>query len=214
MKNEEDIEREIDAEFSSDDYEQDESIREEPSNSGNGEIQHVDVELNLMNSGMKNLTKIDEGFQNDLDREWDIFDKITDYRNYRNVKRFKGDLIKLSGEYRIKYMDNILNGRLEAVQERLDAGLTMVKSHYREKVASHLLAKMEELSLKVHQHMRNFFNEQIRRYRFAETLKGTPSYENYYNSLTEFEIRYLNFNNKLLINFENSIENIVKKYKS
>lgn len=174
----------------------------------------IKSEMTNMEVSVEGINNIDENFQKAIDKNWTTAEKIKDFKTYLQVQRLKRNLIDVSGEYRVKYIDNILRARLEGVQEMLDAGITMVKSHYREQVARFLLDKFQSLNEDVNVRKRNFFKAHQANYNFAETLRETPSYQRYYKTLEEDEVRFINFLNKLLINFENSIENIVKKYKS
>lgn len=171
-------------------------------------------EMTNMDTSVQGINHIDEDFQNAIDKNWTTAEKIKNFKTYMQVQRLKRDLIGVSGEYRLKFIDDILKARLEGVQEMLDAGITMVKSHYREQVARFLLDKFQSLSEEVNTRKRNFFKTHQLNYDFAETLRGTPSYPRYYSTLEDDEIRFVNFINKLLINFENSLESIDKKYKS
>ena len=174
----------------------------------------IQNEMENMEISVEGINNIDENFQKAVTKKWTTAEKIKDFKTYMQVQRLKRDLIHVSGEYRVKYIDNILKARLEGVQEMLDAGITMVKSHYREQVARFLLEKFQSLNEDVNVRKRYFFKTHQANYSFAETLKGTPSYQRYYDTLEDDEVRFINFLNKLLLNFENSIESIVKKYKS
>ncbi len=180
----------------------------------NDSTDSIKNEMTNMDTSVQGINNIDEDFQNAIDKNWTTTEKIKNFKTYMQVQRLKRDLIDVSGEYRLKFIDNILKARLEGVQEMLDAGITMVKSHYREQVARFLLDKFQSLNEEVNARKRNFFKTHQLNYDFAETLKETPSYQRYYNTLEDDEVRFINFLNKLLVNFENSIENIVKKYKS
>lgn len=216
MKTEDEIKKELEAEINND---PDTEVFSDEFNQGlkplsNGSTDCIQNEMTNMEIGVDGINTIDENFQKAINKRWTLSDKITDFKTYGQVQRLKRDLINTSGEYRLKYMDNILKARLEGVQEMLDAGLTMVKSHYRDQVTRFLLEKFLSVQRDVDVRKKEFFQNHMPNYKFAETLQGLPSYKRYFKTLEEDEIRFLNFVDKLLLNFENSIENISKKYKS
>jgi len=117
----------------------------------------IQNEMENMEISVEGINNIDENFQKAVTKKWTTAEKIKDFKTYMQVQRLKRDLIHVSGEYRVKYIDNILKARLEGVQEMLDAGITMVKSHYREQVARFLLEKFQSLNEDVNVRKRYFF---------------------------------------------------------
>ncbi|MBL0053073.1 MAG: hypothetical protein IPP29_16980 [Bacteroidetes bacterium] len=77
---------------------------------------------------------------------------------FDQVQQVRGELFKTTADYRLKFYKTILDTRLEALHEKCSAGVSMIKGHYRQKVSSFLMAKMEELTVEVKDRQINFWN--------------------------------------------------------
>lgn len=161
----------------------------------------------------KSNTEIDRFYQKNFDKKWGLIAKLTNKTMYKQVQEVKQELIQESGKMRLNFYKTLLDSRLEALREKCNAGLKCIKSYYRQQVASFMMAKMEELSFEVKDRQISFMEMMKEKYTYGETLDKYPSMQQrYMNNVFIEEERYLRFLDKLLVNFENIVDEEIKKY--
>jgi hypothetical protein len=170
-------------------------------------------ETKNLDSLAQNNQQIDKFYQDELDKKRGVWDKLTNRKMYDQVQQVKGELFKTSAHYRLAFYKTLLDARLEALYEKCSAGTSMVKAHFRQKVASFLMSKMEELSVEVKDRQISFLEMMKGKYQYAETLTSFPSMQQRYTtSIFDEEGRYLKFLDSLLIRFESIVDEQMKKY--
>ena len=170
-------------------------------------------ETKNLDSLAQNNQQIDKFYQDELDKKRGVWDKLTNRKMYDQVQQVKGELFKTSAHYRLAFYKTLLDARLEALYEKCSAGTSMIKAHFRQKVASFLMSKMEELSVEVKDRQISFLEMMKGKYQYAETLKNFPSMQQRYTtSIFDEEGRYLKFLDSLLIRFESIVDEQMKKY--
>ena len=169
------------------------------------------------NKGLQSISKsnqdIDVYYQKLVEKKWILMDKIINRNLYKQVQGVKRELFKTSAVYRKKFYQTILNTRVEALHERCDASLKMIKSEYRAKVSSFIMAKMEQLTSEVLDRQITFFEMMKKKHAYAQTLESHPSMKNHYlESIYSEEERYLKFLDSNLSKFESIINEQINKY--
>lgn len=157
--------------------------------------------------------KIDENYQKDLDREWTLPERIFNRSGYKVVVAHRKELFNASAEYKIKFYRTVLDGRLEALTEKTNTGLTMIKAHYRQHAASFMMTKMYDLAREVKIRQDEFLEMMKEKHDKVHTLQNYPDLKNQYakSILLEGE-RYMNFLDRLVLRFENIIDEQLQKY--
>ncbi|HED05949.1 MAG TPA: hypothetical protein ENI61_04620 [Ignavibacteria bacterium] len=173
--------------------------------------------VTTQNKGLQSISKsnqdIDIYYQKLVEKKWILMDKIINRNLYKQVQSIKKDLFKTSAVYRKKFYQIILNARVEALQEKCDASVMMIKSEYRAKVSSFIMAKMEQLNSEVLDRQITFFEMMKKKYAYAKTLESRPSTKNHYLEIIYTdEERYLKFLDANLTKFESIINEQRKKY--
>lgn len=172
----------------------------------------VNQETKKLDEMAQNNQEIDRFYQDQVNKDWSTWDKVTNRPMYKEVQRLKFDLVKSSAKYRLGFYTTLLDARLEALNEKCDAGLKMIKGHYRQKVSSLLMAKMEEITMEVKDRQINFLDMMKGKYAYAESLGDYPSMKKrYMESIFEEETRYLKFLDGLLLRFESIVDEQLKK---
>jgi hypothetical protein len=175
-------------------------------------VQPVNQEMKRLDEMAKNNQEIDLFYQQQMDKGWSLWDKLANRSMYQQVQQLKSNLLKTSAKYRLGFYKTLLDARLEALNERCDAGLKMIKGHYRLKVSTFLMAKMEELTLEVKDRQINFLEMMKSKYAYAETLDAYPSMkQRYIESIFQEESRYLKFLDSLLLRFESIVDEQLSK---
>lgn len=176
-------------------------------------VKPVVQETKNLDSLAQNNQQIDKFYQEQLDKKWGMWDKISNRKMYDQVQQVKSELFKTSAHYRLAFYKTLLDARLEALYEKCSAGTSMIKAHFRQKVASFLMTKMEELSMEVKDRQISFLEMMKGKYEYAETLTGYPSMQQRYSSgIFDEEGRYLRFLDSLLIKFESIVDEQMRKY--
>ena len=174
-------------------------------------INKTDEKMSAME---KNQIEIDRHYQKQLDKKWTLLEQLSQRGLYKLVKENRQELFNASAEYRIKFYRTILDGRLEALAEKTNAGLMMIKAEYRHQVAVFMMSKLKELAFEVKNRQREFLEMMMEKYDYTQTLESYPLLKNQYvNSIINEGERYMNFLDRLIIRFENIIDEQLKKYK-
>lgn len=162
---------------------------------------------------VKNQEDIDQLYQVNMDKQWSMLDKWGNRSMYNHVQEVKQELFKTSAQYRLSFYKTMLDTRLEYLNEKCNAGLKMVKGHYRQQVSSFLMSKMEQLSYEVRDRQFAFITMMKEKYTFAETLTAYPSMQQHYiKSIFNEEEKYLKFLDGLLDKFQSIVDEELRKY--
>lgn len=173
----------------------------------------IKQEANELDHIEQNNKEVDRVYQTQIDKRWLWWEKLTNRSMYDQVVMIKSELVKQSGHYRLAFYRTILDSRLEALNEKCNAGLKMIKAHYRKEVASFLMAKMEEISIEVRDRQFNFLEMMKGKYEYAQSIQNYPSmYERYMEQIFIEEGRYLAFLDSQLIKFESIVSEEIRKY--
>lgn len=161
----------------------------------------------------KNQEEIDEHYQRTMDKDWGFVERITNRSMYNEVQKAKAELFNTSAKYRLAFYKTILDTRLENLNEHCNAGLKMVKGHYRQQVSTFLMSKMEQLSFEVRDRQISFLEMMKGKYQYAETLGSYPTMQQrYQNSIFSEEEKYLRFLDGLLDKFQSIVDEELRKY--
>ena len=111
--------------------------------------QPVKQETKELDALSKNQEAINRLYEVNLDKQWSMVDKWKNHAMYNQVQEVKQELFKTSAHYRLAFYKTMLDTRLEYLNEKCNAGVKMIKGHYRQQVSSFLMSKMEQLSYEV-----------------------------------------------------------------
>lgn len=132
-------------------------------------------------------------------------DKLLNEMQKNEVKEsmsFRLNLYKLSSQY-----------RLDSVRELYNSRLMVLKSHYREQVASFMMSKLQELNIQVESRQYTFIEMIKNKYSYLATLNDYPAMGKRYEVQIEREQdRFFSFLEQLLIKYEAIINEELKKF--
>jgi hypothetical protein len=175
--------------------------------------QPVKQETRGLDSLAKNQEEIDRFYQGNIDKNWTLLQKWTNRSMYNHVQEVKKELFKTSAHYRLAFYKTMLDTRLEYLNEKCNAGIKMVKGHYRHQVSSYLMSKMEQLSFEVRDRQFAFLEMMKSKYNYSESLTAYPSMQQrYLSSIFDEEGKYLKFLDGLLDKFQSIVDEELKKY--
>lgn len=175
--------------------------------------QPVKQETKGLDSLAKNQDEIDRFYQGNIDKNWTLLQKWTNRSMYNHVQEVKKELFKTSAHYRLAFYKTMLDTRLEYLNEKCNAGIKMVKGHYRHQVSSFLMSKMEQLSFEVRDRQFAFLEMMKTKYNYSEGLTAYPSMQQrYLSSIFDEEGKYLKFLDGLLDKFQSIVDEELKKY--
>lgn len=161
----------------------------------------------------KNQEEIDGFYHESIDKRWTLWTRFINNGMFHQVQEVKKDLIKTSSNYRLAYYKTMLDTRLDYMNEKCNAGIKMVKGHYRHQVSSFLMGKMEQLSFEVRDRQFNFLEMMKTKYSYSETLTAYPTMqERYVASIFNEEEKYLKFLDGLLDKFQSIVDEELNKY--
>jgi hypothetical protein len=157
--------------------------------------------------------RIDDSHQADLTKDWGLVEQLTNRSMYKAVQANRKELFNASAEYKIKFYRTVLDGRLEALSEKTNSGLMMIKAHYRQQVASFMMSKMDDLGKEVKSRQSEFLTMMMEKHDDVARLENYPPLKKQYvNSILAEGERYMNFLDRLVLRFENIIDEQLQKY--
>ena len=173
----------------------------------------VHREIEQVNELGHNGRSIEQQFDQQMNRDWGLWDRIAEPSMYRQVQKIKRELLETTAQYRLNFYKTMLDARLEALSEKMDAGLKCIKGHYRQQVSSFLMSKMEDLTVEVKGRQIRFIELMKEKYQYSETLRNYPTmHKRYMNAIFEEEGRYLQFLDSLIIRFQGIVDEQLRKY--
>ena len=99
------------------------------------------------------------------------------------------------------------------MREKYDAALKMIKAEYRSQVAAFMMSKLEELSKDVQMRQYTFIGMIREKSQFMKTMSDIPlTAERYAVQIEREQDRYFNFLEQLVVNFENIINEELRKF--
>lgn len=182
--------------------------------SKNNEVgQSVKQETKGLDSLSQNNDEIDRMYQDQIGKKWTLWGKMTNRSMYDQVQHVKQELFQTSASYRLKFYKTMLDTRLEYLNEKCNAGIKMIKGHYRHQVSSYLMSKMEQLSFEVRDRQFAFLDMMKGKYAYSESLTAYPSMQHrYMESVFTEEAKYLRFLDGLLDKFQSIVDEELRKY--
>lgn len=180
----------------------------------NNEVgQSVKHETKGLDSLSQNNDEIDRLYQINIDKQWTLWGKMTNRSMYNHVQQVKKELFQTSASYRLKFYKTMLDTRLEYLNEKCNAGIKMVKGHYRHQVSSYLMSKMEQLSFEVRDRQIVFLNMMKGKYAYSESITAYPSMQQrFMETIFTEEAKYLRFLDGLLDKFQSIVDEELRKY--
>lgn len=167
----------------------------------------INKETKNLDEMAENNQEIDRFYHEQMDKKMSVIDKLLNRPMYEEMQRVKSELLKSSASYRLNFYKTLLDARIEALKEKCDSGLKMIKGHYRQKANSFLMAKLEEMALEVKDRQINFMEMMKSKYSYAETLDAYPTMKDrYMESIFQEEGRNLKFLDSLLIRFADIVD--------
>lgn len=173
----------------------------------------VEKDTNSVTELQENNKQIDDNYQRDLNKDWSLVEQLTNRSMFKQVQENRKELFNASAEYKIKFYRTVLDGRLEALSEKTNTGLMMIKAHYRQNVASFMMKKMDDLSREVKVRQREFLTMMMEKHDDVARLENYPPLkEQYVNSILLEGERYMKFLDRLVVRFENIIDEQLQKH--
>jgi len=157
--------------------------------------------------------QIDNNYQRDLNKDWSLVEQLTNRSMFKQVQANRKELFNASAEYKIKFYRTVLDGRLEALSEKTTTGLMMIKAEYRQRVASFMMGKMDDLSKEVKVRQREFLTMMMEKHDDVARLENYPPLKKQYvDSILQEGERYMKFLDRLVLRFENIIDEQLQNY--
>lgn len=158
------------------------------------------------------LKSVDDNYQKEFNKDYSLLDRWTNRTMYKQVVESRKQLFAASGEYRMQFYRTVLDGRLGALKEKTNAGLMMVKGHYRQQVAAFMLGKMNELARDVNQNQQQFLSLMKSKHDYVHQLDGYPDLQRpYLESVIMEGERYMRFCDSLILRFEQIIDEQISR---
>lgn len=155
----------------------------------------------------------DNHYQEQFGKKFNELEKWTNRSMYKQVQTNRKELFNASAEYRVKFYRTVLDGRLTALQEKTDAGIMMVKAHYRQEVSKFMLAKMYDLALDVKDRQVQFMHLMTEKHDMISQFGRYPILQQQYmNAIVNEGERYMRFLDGLVTRFEHIVEEQISKF--
>jgi hypothetical protein len=173
------------------------------------------MDIDQISQGQEDSNKVTAIYKNELNRDWNLLDRVTNKDMYQAVIANRKALFKATAEHRVEFYKEVLDARLGALREQTQAGLMMIRGHYRRQVAAYMSGEMESLVMELGEKRESLFLKMAHNYDFIDKLNGNEFLINKYLEAIQNETEMVTSTmEKLAKNFEQSIMEQVAKYRS
>jgi hypothetical protein len=173
------------------------------------------MDIDQISQGQEDSRKVSAIYSNELNKDWGPLQRIANKDMYKAVVANRKALFNATAEYRVEFYGEVLDARLGALREQTQAGLMMIRGHYRRQVAGYMSGEMESLVIELGEKRESLFLKMAKNYDFVEKLDGNKFLINMYLETIQKETEMVTSTlEKLAKNFEQSIMEQVSKYRS
>jgi hypothetical protein len=175
----------------------------------------VNMEIDQVSKTTGDNKQITTMYSQELNKDWGLVKRIAQKDMYKAVVENRRALFNATAEHRVEFYKEVLDARLGALREQTQAGLMMIRGHYRRQVAGYMSGEMESLVIELGEKRESLFLKMAKNYDFVEKLDGNKFLINMYLETIQKETEMVTSTlEKLAKNFEQSIMEQVSKYRS
>ena len=172
------------------------------------------MEIDQVNQGEEDSRKLSTVYKEELNKDWGILQRYAQRDMYKAVVKNRKALFNATAEHRVEFYNEVLDARLGALREKTQAGLMMIRGHYRKQVAVYMTGEMESLVMELGEKRNSLFLKMAENYEFVEELNGNEFLIKKYLEAIQNETEMVTGTmEKLAKNFEQSIMEQVAKYR-
>jgi hypothetical protein len=173
------------------------------------------MDIDQISQGQEDSRKVSAIYSDELNKDWGLVQRFAQKDMYKAVVANRKALFNATAEHRLEFYSEVLDARLGALREQTQAGLMMIRGHYRRQVAAYMTSEMELLVVELGEKRESLFLKMAKNYDFIEKLNGNEFLINRYLEDIQNETeRVSSTMEKLAQNFEQSIMEQVSKYRS
>ncbi len=173
------------------------------------------MDIDQISQGQEDSNKVSTIYSDELKKDWNLVERIANKDMYKAVVANRKALFNATAEHRVEFYKEVLDARLGALREQTQAGLMMIRGHYRRQVAAYMSGEMESLVMELGEKRESLFLKMARNYDFIDKLNGNEFLINRYLEAIQNETEMVTSTmEKLAKNFEQSIMEQVAKYRS
>ena len=173
------------------------------------------MDIDQISQGQEDSRKVSTIYSDELSRDWGLVQRFAQKDMYKAVVENRKALFNATADHRVEFYKEFLDARLGALREQTQAGLMMIRGHYRRQVAAYMSGEMESLVIELGEKRESLFLKMAHNYDFIEQLNGNEFLINRYLEAIQNETEMVTGTmEKLAKNFEQSIMEQVAKYRS
>ncbi len=173
------------------------------------------MDIDQISQGQEDSNKVSDIYREELNKDWSLVQRFAQKDMYKAVVANRKALFNATAEHRVEFYREVLDARLGALREQTQAGLMMIRGHYRRQVAAYMSGEMESLVMELGEKRESLFLKMARNYDFIDKLNGNEFLINRYLEAIQNETEMVTSTmEKLAKNFEQSIMEQVAKYRS
>jgi hypothetical protein len=174
----------------------------------------VNMEIDQVSKTTEDNKEITAMYSQELNKDWGPLKRIAQKDMYKAVVANRKALFNATAEHRVEFYREVLDARLGALREQTQAGLMMIRGHYRRQVAGYMSGEMESLVMELGEKRESLFLKMAKNYDFIEKLNENEFLINRYLETIQNETEMVTSTlEKLAKNFEQSIMEQVAKYR-
>lgn len=167
---------------------------------------------NQSTSLTQDVAIVNDLFNQELHKTPSLLDSLTGNSLSKDVQKFKSQMLHLGFEEKKAVYEQYLTAKLTYIRERVDAGVMRVKADYRQKVASHLMAAMDQLESDFYFHQKKFALEIDAKYDDAKKIRNERTRKKFEDMIDKHEDRYFEFLDGLVLKFQAIVNRSIDQY--
>jgi len=174
------------------------------------QVEKADENFDLM---IRNAQNIDSRTKFLLEQERPLIRKIFPNKMDKLIAALERNTVQEALQFRLFLYKLNTQFMLEGMREKYNTALKMIKAEYRSQVAVFMMSKLESLSNDVKNRQYTFIQIVREKNQFLKTMADIPSTaERYALQIEREQDRYFNFLEQLVINFENILNEELRKF--
>jgi hypothetical protein len=172
------------------------------------------MDIDQISEGQEDSRKLSAVYSEELNKDWGLLQRFAQKDMYKAVVENRKVLFNATAAHRVEFYREVLDARLGALREQTQAGLMMIRGHYRKQVAVYMTGEMESLVMELGEKRDSLFLKMAKNYDFVENLNGNEFLINRYLEAIQNETEMVTGTmEKLAKNFEQSIMEQVAQYR-
>ncbi|WP_316762371.1 hypothetical protein [Pedobacter aquatilis] len=176
------------------------------------QIQKTENNLDLL---LRNAEEIDSRTKDLLIANQTTVSRLFPNKMDKLVEEMRRNTVHSAMEFRLNLYKMSTTFRIEALREKYNSSLSLIRAHFRHQVSEFMMGKLMDLNRTVDQKQVEFLKIMMGKYDMADKCGAYPKLQLTYQNQIDSELDgYLNFLRRQIASFESIMDEQIQKFES